>query len=65
VEGVCRKQRPILLPERLMFRCSKDLARLIRLAAAEQEVSPSELTRRIVRDRLKRGAEADSRAAAV
>lgn len=45
-------RRPARLPERYQFRCSSRLADAIRAAAEREEATPSELVRRIVRERL-------------
>lgn len=45
-------KRSIRLPERHQFRCSAKLANAIRAVAEREEATPSELVRRIVRERL-------------
>jgi hypothetical protein len=44
--------RPVRNSERLIFRCSSKIATAIRAAAEREEATPSELVRRIVRERL-------------
>lgn len=44
--------RPVRNPERLIFRCSTKLADAIRVAADQEEATPSEIVRRIIRERL-------------